>query len=125
MDTLRELVAGELRATLARKRISAAELARRLGWSQSYTARRVDGRNAIDMDDLQRIAEVLEVEPADLLPTRVEQGEGRLRGRYSSGPRTPVSLIAGHHDPAIGRHDPVIGQTEPRRTSLRTPLVVH
>jgi transcriptional regulator with XRE-family HTH domain len=68
MDTLRELVAGELRATLARKRISAAELARRLGWSQSYMARRIDGRNALDMDDLEGIAEILEVTIADLLP---------------------------------------------------------
>ena len=70
MDTLRELVAGELRATLARKRVSAAEAARRLGWSQTYMARRVDGRAPLDVDDLERIAEVLEVTVADLLPRR-------------------------------------------------------
>ena len=70
MDTLRELVAGELRATLARKRISAAELARRLGWSQTYMARRVDGRAAIDMDDLEAIANVLQMPVTALLPAR-------------------------------------------------------
>lgn len=81
MDTLRERVAGELRATLARKRISAAELARRLGWSQSYMARRVDGRQALDLDDLERIAAALDVEPAELLRSATS-----ITNRYEGGP---------------------------------------
>lgn len=75
MDTLRELVAGELRATLARKRISAAELARRIGWTQTYMARRVDGRAAIDMDDLQAISEALDMPVTALFPTAVRPND--------------------------------------------------
>lgn len=77
---LRELTAGELRATLARKRISAAELARRMGWAQSYMARRIDGRVALDIDDLEAIARILEVNIIDLLPNRGQAiNDGLLR----------------------------------------------
>ncbi|WP_428964486.1 helix-turn-helix domain-containing protein [Micromonospora fluostatini] len=67
--TLREYTAGELRARLARERISVTALARRLGWSQSYLARRVDGRVAFDLDDLEKVADELGIHVADLLPT--------------------------------------------------------
>lgn len=67
---LREHAAAELRAELARQRISAAELARRLGWAQSYMARRIDGRVALDLDDLETLADALNVRIVDLLPAR-------------------------------------------------------
>lgn len=65
---LRERTAEEIRALLARRRISAAELARRTGLKQSTLARRMTGETAFDVDDLELIAEVLGVSVADLLP---------------------------------------------------------
>jgi len=95
MDTpLREVVASELRAILARKRISAAELARRVGWSQSYMARRVDGRAAMDVDDLEAVAKALDVPVRALLPN-----EPALNSPNNSGvPREAI------HRTTLPRH---------------------
>lgn len=65
--TLRKAVAEEVRVWLARRRISGAELARRLGRSQTFVAKRLDGRQAFDVDDLEMIAVVLGVNPRELL----------------------------------------------------------
>ncbi len=65
---LREHVAEEIRVLLARRKMSAAELARRTGMKQSTLARRMTGETAFDMDDLEVIAEVLTVDVQDLLP---------------------------------------------------------
>lgn len=67
---LRELAAEEIRVHLARRRMSASELARRTGMKQSTLARRMTGATAFDLDDLERIADVLGVQVADLLPRR-------------------------------------------------------
>ncbi|WP_165947371.1 helix-turn-helix transcriptional regulator [Micromonospora sp. 15K316] len=66
---MRELVAEELRVLLARRRMSASHLARKLGMTQSYLARRMSGDTAFDVDDLARIAEVLGVTVLDLIPS--------------------------------------------------------
>ena len=65
---MRELVAEELRVLLARRRMSASELGRRIGVTQPYISRRLTGEIAFDLDDLQRIADAMEVTIADLLP---------------------------------------------------------
>lgn len=67
-DGLAAGVATEIRAMLARRRISAAELARRLGVTQSYVARRMIGVQPIDLDELERIASILGVTVVDLIP---------------------------------------------------------
>lgn len=69
---MREKVAEEVRALLARHRLSASELARRLGMTQRYISRRLTGETAFDVDDLERIAGILNVEVSDLLPRRNE-----------------------------------------------------
>jgi transcriptional regulator with XRE-family HTH domain len=71
---LREHVAEEIRVILARKRMSGAELARRTGIKQSTISRRMTGETAFDMDDLEIIAEVLEVDVADLMPRMARAG---------------------------------------------------
>ncbi|MFG2054802.1 helix-turn-helix domain-containing protein [Micromonospora sp. NPDC048930] len=65
---LREQTAEEIRVLLARRRISAAELARRAGMKQSTLARRMTGEIAFDLDDLEAIADVLDVSVTELLP---------------------------------------------------------
>lgn len=65
---LREGVAEEVRALLARKRLAGAKLALAIGKSEMYVSRRLRGETAFDLDDLERIADVLGVAVADLLP---------------------------------------------------------
>ena len=75
---MRELVAEEIRALLGRRKMSASELARRMGVSQKYMSRRITGETAFDVDDLNAIAAVLGVEVATLIPRRSGSSEGRL-----------------------------------------------
>lgn len=78
--TLRALVAEEVRALLARKRISATALAKLIGVSQTYVWRRLSGETAFDLDDLEKIAKVLECRVVDLLP-RQPKGGGEVTAR--------------------------------------------
>lgn len=63
---LNERVAEEIRAILARRRLSATELARQMGVTQSYLARRMTGVQPLDLDDIQRVARALDVQPLAL-----------------------------------------------------------
>lgn len=65
---IRERVAEELRVLLARRRMSATELARRTQITQPYLSRRMTGEIAFDLDDLEKIARALGVKVLDLLP---------------------------------------------------------
>lgn len=65
---LRERVAEEVRALLARKMMTGADLATAIGRSPMYVSRRVRGEVAFDIDDMQRLAEVFGVEVTDLMP---------------------------------------------------------
>lgn len=67
---LRIVAAEEIRAQLARKRMSGVRLAAEIGRSQAYVSRRLTGETAFDVDDLELIARVLEVHPAELLGLR-------------------------------------------------------
>lgn len=81
---MRERAAEEIRVLLARRRMSASELARRIGQTQPYLSRRLTGDVALDVDDLDKIAQVMGVEPAALLgwgPTPM----------YRTPPRKPRS----------------------------------
>jgi transcriptional regulator with XRE-family HTH domain len=65
---LRAYVAEEVRALMARRQVTAVELADRIGRSRTYVGRRLHGETAFDVDDLENIARVLAVEVADLMP---------------------------------------------------------
>lgn len=86
---MRELVAEEIRVLLARRRMSASELARQMGATQPYISRRLTGEIAFDVDDLEKIARVLNVTPRDLVatPGSVPTGQyPRLAGVSTSSP---------------------------------------
>lgn len=70
----RQAVAAEVRAAVGRRRTNATALAKRLGVSQTYVWRRLQGETAFDADDLYRIAALLDVAVADLLPSGGRQG---------------------------------------------------
>lgn len=55
------IVAGEVRAYLARRRLSARQAAIKLGWTAPYLSRRLTGEVPFDVADLAAIAELLEV----------------------------------------------------------------
>ncbi len=59
-----EAVAAEVRAQLARKRLSGVRAARALGWTQNYISRRLTGTVPFDVADLVAVADLLEV-PVD------------------------------------------------------------
>lgn len=65
--TLSDIAAEEIRALLGRKRMSQAELARRLNVTGAWLNYRLTGRQPIDLNDLQVIAAALGTEPANLL----------------------------------------------------------
>lgn len=86
-------VAEEVRVLLARRRISAVQLAKLMGVSQPYLSRRLNGAVALDLDDLEKIADVLGVAIADLLPRSAEAG-GSLKRGYESATRSVDALKA-------------------------------
>ena len=88
---LREQVAEEVRAQLARKMMTGAEVAAAIDKSPMYVSRRVRGEVAFDLDDLQQIAKVLGVEIGELFPHR----EGRSNRVFELAP-TETAATIGH-----------------------------
>jgi transcriptional regulator with XRE-family HTH domain len=88
---LRRRTAEEIRVLLARRMMSAAELARRTGMKQSTLARRMTGETAFDLDDLEAIAQALGVAVQELLPsaeTVAKSGQAEFGYRLEvAGPR--------------------------------------
>lgn len=66
-SNLADYAAGQLRAELARRKITNAELARRLGVDETWVRRHKNGEAAIDMGDLERICEVLDLPPTHFI----------------------------------------------------------
>lgn len=60
-------VAGEIRAELARQRVTQTELVRRLGVSRPWLVRRLSGETPLSMTDVATIAELLEVPVTQLV----------------------------------------------------------
>lgn len=58
---IQEAIAEEVRALLARRRLSGNRAAMRLGWKQTYLSRRLTGAVPFDVADLMAIANLLEV----------------------------------------------------------------
>lgn len=68
---LQGIASAEIRAELARQRHSAAWLARELGVGEMWVSARINsGRIRLDLDDIDRIARVLQIEPTELLTSR-------------------------------------------------------
>lgn len=65
-----QIVAGEVRAELARQRLSGRQAALRLGWTPPYLSRRLVGEIPFDVADLQALAELLDVPVTDFFAAR-------------------------------------------------------
>lgn len=70
-------VAEEIQVLLLRRKSNPTQLAKRLGWSQSYISRRIVGDSPFDLDDLYAIAAALDVPITDLFPRRTVTGQYR------------------------------------------------
>jgi transcriptional regulator with XRE-family HTH domain len=68
-QNLAEYVAGEVRAEMARQRVSQRQLAAQLGLSQVQIQRRLAGRIEFRPSELDRAAELLGVPVTQLLPS--------------------------------------------------------
>jgi transcriptional regulator with XRE-family HTH domain len=66
--SLSEYVTAEIRAMMARRRVSGRQLAATLGVSQTWMSTRLAGSTPIDLNDLDKMARALNVEVVDLLP---------------------------------------------------------
>lgn len=60
-DETNQIVAGEVRAWLARRQRSARSVAQELGWTEIYLNRRIRGVVPFDVNDLARLAKLLDV----------------------------------------------------------------
>ena len=65
--TLSQAVTAELRAVMARGNISGAELARRLEVPASWVQRRTSGASPITVDEIERLAAGLGLEPLAIM----------------------------------------------------------
>jgi transcriptional regulator with XRE-family HTH domain len=108
-ETLSAQVAEEIRAMLARRRVSGRELARRLAVSSPWVSNRLTGHQEIGLNDLERIADALDVEVAELLPLddqpaeRVLTRRRRLPGSYpiAAAAATPTQPDSHHIRPSV------------------------
>lgn len=74
-------VAKEIRVALARQDRRASDLARSLQVADKWVSQRLRGITPMTVDDLERIAQALDVSPSDLLPSDIHQ-DGRVTARY-------------------------------------------
>jgi len=104
---LNEAVAGEIRAELARRRWSQAELAAKLGEDQMWLSRRLRASKPLTLTEFDAIAQALEITPAELLgralrvasvPTvsNIERHDRPPTKTVDHGPKGRPGAVAGH-----------------------------
>jgi transcriptional regulator with XRE-family HTH domain len=66
---LQARIVEEIRVILTRRRMSAGNLARQIGWSESQISRKFAGQAKFTITDLEKVAVALDVPVADFLPS--------------------------------------------------------
>lgn len=84
---------------MARHRVTGQHLAKALGVSNAWVSYRINGKQAIDLNDLERIAAVLDVHVQDLLPNRDEIDERRRLLRASRNYYVRPGVVANVRPP--------------------------
>jgi transcriptional regulator with XRE-family HTH domain len=76
----RDQIAAEVRAELARQKMSVSEAARRLGWTQSFLQRRAMGDRGFEAAELAAVAGLLDVPVQMFFEGSNVRDLGRRRG---------------------------------------------
>ncbi|WP_350339677.1 helix-turn-helix domain-containing protein [Actinotalea lenta] len=66
-DRLNDVVLANITAELGRRRLSARRAAALVGMSQQAVSDRLNGRTRLNLDDVQRFAELFGMDPTELL----------------------------------------------------------
>jgi transcriptional regulator with XRE-family HTH domain len=85
-------VAAEVRAHLARRRISGRRLAAQLGMTEPYLSRRLTGAVPFNVNDLSAIADYLELPVASFFDA--PEGARMILGVRTTPSRTPILAAA-------------------------------
>ena len=72
-DTLGSLVAAEIRAAMARRRITGEAVSAALGKSRGYVSRRLIGETCVDLDDLQAFTSAIGVSVESVLEPAIAE----------------------------------------------------
>jgi transcriptional regulator with XRE-family HTH domain len=101
--TVLDHVIGEVRAHMARQRLSSSELARMTGTKQPYWSRRLTGVTAFDVNDLAILAYVLKVPVSTFIPAIVPDGfppAGQGKGPAGGAARPSLPELDSNQQPA-------------------------
>jgi len=93
-EDMRSVVAGEVRAHLARRGISGNQAALRLGWTQPYMSRRLSGNVAFNVADLAAIARLLQVPVTRFFDSPDAGTEGEVMSSWISSPPRGLGAAA-------------------------------
>jgi transcriptional regulator with XRE-family HTH domain len=86
VSELSRIAAEEIRVWMTRRRISGERLARELGVSAAWVSYRLNGQVDLKLGELAKIAEILRVHVADLLPEPALRRPGDALTRRSGNP---------------------------------------
>lgn len=114
---LNEAVAGEIRAELARRRWSQAELAAKLGADQMWLSRRLRAAKPLTLTEFDAIAQALEIAPAELLGRALRVGVQPTVTNVERPDRPPTKTV--DHGPK-GRPGSVSGYRRSRQKRALT-----
>lgn len=128
-QTWNAYAAGEVRAILARNRLTARDLAERMGVKRMWVQYRLAETTPMQLDDLQRIAAALGVEVAALLPAAAEAqrrsglspGSAHMPSRPRAARLMEVAHRGGNAPPSSNRTNDDADNTVPIRHS-RAPV---
>jgi len=95
--TRHQAVAAEVRAQLARRRVSGRQAAFALGWKQPYIARRLSGEIPFDVNDLIALADLLRLPVTEFFEIRGGHDTG-VANLFPSTIRPSTTLTRAHKD---------------------------
>lgn len=67
---MEQQVAGEVRAQLARRRITGRQIGLMVGWTPAYVSRRVSGQIPFSLADLEALAKALDISISEFITRR-------------------------------------------------------
>jgi DNA-binding Xre family transcriptional regulator len=113
-----------IKSWIGRRDLNKSELARRLDVSHTWVSNRLAGNQELTLNELERIATALDVDVAELLPTRTLNKTLPTPPVRPTGPRSQRVLLAPGH--ATGRHPngrPASAMSGAEQAELRRPAI--